>query len=162
MQRPDILAGGFTFFTVALWAGALPAALLVDDQGVFRVTWRPVPLIVLAGLLLLGGSALVYGAGRQLTRAGGRLLGVRPGSVLVTDGWYRLVRNPQHLGTVLVALAPPVALAPRLVWMIPLVAAVWLVVGLEPLEDRRLLDAFGDDFRVYRSAVRPWLPRMRG
>jgi len=162
MQRPDVLAGGFTFFTVALWAGALPAALLVDDEGAFRLAWRPVPLIVLAGLVLLAGSALVYGAGRQLARSGGRLLGVRPGPVLVTDGWYRFVRNPQHIGTVLVALAPAVALAPRLMWMIPLVAAVWLVVGLEPLEDRRLLDAFGDDFRDYRSAVRPWLPRMRG
>jgi len=30
--------------------------------------------------------------------------------------------------------------------VIPLLAAVWLVVGLEPLEDRRLLEAFGDDF----------------
>jgi protein-S-isoprenylcysteine O-methyltransferase Ste14 len=159
VQRSDFLAGGFTLFTVALWAGALPAALLVDDDGVFRLTWRPVPLVVLGGVVLLAGSALVLAAGRQLSRAGGRLLGVRPGTVLLTDGWYGMVRNPQHVGTALVALAPAVALEPRLVWMIPLVAAVWLVVGLEPLEDRRLLEAFGDDFRKYRAAVRAWLPR---
>jgi protein-S-isoprenylcysteine O-methyltransferase Ste14 len=162
VQRPDLLAGGFTFFTVALWAGALPAALLIDDNGAFRLTWRPVPLIVLSGLVLLAGSALVFGAGRQLSRAGGRLLGVRPGPSLVSDGWYRLVRNPQHVGTTMVALAPALALEPRLVWMVPLVAAVWLVVGLEPLEDRRLLEVFGDDFRRYRAAVRPWLPRLGG
>ena len=88
-----------------------------------------------------------------------RLLGVRPGPALVTDGLYRVIRNPVHVGTTLLALAPAVALGPRVMWMLPLVAAVWLVVGLEPLEDRRLLEAFGDDFRRYRASVWAWIPR---
>ena len=159
MTRPDWLAAGFTLFTAALWAGVLPAALLRDEAGGFLLEWRPMPLIVLGGVVLLAGSALLFGAGRQLARAGGRLLGVRPGPTLLTDRWYGRVRNPQHIGTTLVALAPALALAPRLVWVIPLLAAVWLVVGLEPLEDRRLLEAFGDDFRQYRARVRPWLPK---
>ena len=90
-----------------------------------------------------------------------RLLGVRPGPALVTDGWYGVVRNPVHIGTTLLALAPALALGPRVMWMLPLVAAVWLVVGLEPLEDRRLLEAFGDDFRRYRAATWAWIPRRR-
>jgi protein-S-isoprenylcysteine O-methyltransferase Ste14 len=159
MHRPDLAAGGYAFFTVALWAGALPAALLRDDAGVFHLDWRPVPLVVLGVMALLAGTALVFAAGRQLARAGVRLLGVRPGRALVTDGLYRVVRNPVHIGTTLLALAPAVALGPRVMWMLPLVAAVWLVVGLEPLEDRRLLEAFGDDFRRYRAATRAWIPR---
>ena len=162
MQHPDLAAGGHAFLTVALWAGALPAALLRDDAGVFRFDWRPVPLLALGVLMLLAGTALVFGAGRQLSRAGVRLLGVRPGPALVTDGLYGIVRNPQHVGTTLVALAPAVALAPRVMGILPLVAVVWLVVGLEPLEDRRLLEEFGDDFRDYRRAVWRWLPRWRG
>ncbi|MFH1330597.1 MAG: methyltransferase, partial [Actinomycetota bacterium] len=162
VQRPDLLAGGFTFFTVALWAGALPAALLRDDAGVFRLSWQQLPLVACGALVLLGGSTVLFGAGRQLSRAGVRLVGVRPGPALVTDGWYRTVRNPQHLGTTLVALAPALALTPRVMWAIPLVAVVWLVVGLEPLEDRRLLEGFGDDFRAYRRVVSRWLPRWRG
>lgn len=159
MQRPDLAAGGYTFFTVALWAGALPAALLRDDAGVFRFDWRPVPLVVLGALALLAGTALVFAAGRQLSWAGVGLFGFRPGPALVTDGLYRVVRNPVHVGTTLLALAPALALGPRVMWMLPLVAAVWLVVGLEPLEDRRLLEAFGDDFRRYRAATRAWIPR---
>jgi protein-S-isoprenylcysteine O-methyltransferase Ste14 len=159
VQRHDFLAAGFTFFTVALWAGALPAALLRDDAGVFRLTWRPLPLVVTAGVVLLAGSVVLQGAGRQLSRAGGRLLGVRPGKALVTDGWYRRVRNPQHVGTALVALAPAVALAPRVMWAVPVLAVVWMVVGLEPLEDRRLLEVFGDAFVEYRAAVPRWFPR---
>jgi len=162
VQRSDLLAGGFTFFTVGLWAGFLPAGLLRDDAGAFRLSWRPLPLVVCGALVLLAGSAVLFGAGRQLSRAGARLLGVRPGPALVTDGWYRIVRNPQHLGTTLVALAPALALAPRVMWAIPLVAVVWLVVGLEPLEDRRLLEGFGDAFREYRGAVSRWLPRWPG
>ena len=161
MQRSDLAAGGYTVFTVALWAGVLPAALLRDDAGVFRFDWRPVPLVVLGGLALVAGTALVFVAGRRLARAGVRLLGVRPGPVLVTAGPYRVVRNPVHVGTTLLALAPAVALGPRVMWMLPLVAAVWLVVGLEPLEDRRLLEAFGDDFRRYRASVWVWIPRRR-
>ena len=160
-RRPSLLAGGYTFFTVALWAGVLPAALLRDDDGVFRLGWRPWPLVVLGALVLLAGTALVFAAGRQLSGAGVRLMGVRPGPALVTGGLYGVVRNPVHVGTTLVAMAPAVALGPRVMWMLPLVAAVWLVVGLEPLEDRRLLEAFGDEFRQYRATVWAWIPRWR-
>jgi len=162
VQRSTLVSGGFTFSTVLLWGGALPAALLRDDAGVFRLAWRPVLPLALGALSLLAGSAVVFAAGRQLSRAGVRLLGVRPGPVLLTGGWYRRVRNPQHVGIVLVALGPALALQPRVMWMIPLVAMVWMVVGLEPLEDRRLLEAFGDGFRDYRAAVSRWIPRMRG
>jgi protein-S-isoprenylcysteine O-methyltransferase Ste14 len=162
VQRSDLVAGGFTFFTVALWAGFLPAALLRDEAGIFRLSWRPVPFIALAALCLLAGSALLLCAGRQLARANVPLLGVRPGAALVTDGCYRRVRNPQHIGTALVTLAPAVALDRRAMWVIPVVATVWLVVGLEPLEERRLLEVFGDEFREYRSAVPKWFPRMKG
>jgi protein-S-isoprenylcysteine O-methyltransferase Ste14 len=159
-RRADLKAAAFTFLTAALWAGALPAALLRDESGAMRLVWRPVPLIVLGGLVLTGGTALVYLAGGHLARAGAHLVGVRPGPVLVTDGWYARVRNPQNIGTTLMALAPALALAPAIMWMLPLVAAVWMVVGLEPLEDRRLLEVFGDDFRAYRARVRAWLPRL--
>lgn len=162
VQRHDRIAGGFTLFTVALWAGFLPAGLLRDETGALHLSWRPVPLVAVGILLLAVGSVFVFGAGRQLSRGGMRLLGVRPGPALVTDGWYRLVRNPQHIGTTLVAVAPALALDLRIMWVSPLVAVVWMLVGLEPLEDRRLLEVFGDDFREYRSAVPKWFPRMRG
>jgi protein-S-isoprenylcysteine O-methyltransferase Ste14 len=36
----------------------------------------------------------------------------------------------------------------------------WLVAGLEPLEERRLLEVFGDEFREYRRTVGRWFPRL--
>ena len=60
MQRSDTTAAVFTFLTVALWAGVLPAALLRAEAGGFRLSWRPLPLVVVGGLLLLGEAVSAW------------------------------------------------------------------------------------------------------
>jgi protein-S-isoprenylcysteine O-methyltransferase Ste14 len=91
---------------------------------------------------------------------GVKMLGVQPGPVLVTDGWYRRLRHPQHVGIGLVSLAPALAIDLAAMWVTPVAAAVWLIAGLEPLEDRRLMEQFGAEFVAYRKAVPRWIPRL--
>jgi len=79
--------------------------------------------------------------------------------VLVVTGPYRYLRNPMDAGTVLVAAAPALTLGLRQTWIVPVAAIVWFVAGYEPLEERRLLEAFGDDYREYRRAVPRWFPK---
>lgn len=145
----------------ALWVGALPAVLMADTDVPRSELWRPVPLVALAVLVALAGTALIFLPSLALYRRGVPLYGVTPGPVLVTDGWYGRIRNPQHVGTVVLALAPAAALDVAWLWAIPAAVAAWLVAGLEPLEDRRLLEEFEDDFRAYRAAVPRWVPKVR-
>ena len=160
MKRSVLSPLLYSIVMSALWIGVLPALLLGDRERPLADLWRPVPLIVLAVIVALVGVVAVFAPSRALYDRGVPLFGVAPGPVLVTDGWYGRVRNPQHIGTVLMALAPAIALDHAWLWSVPAVAAAWLVAGLEPLEDRRLLEEFGDDFREYRTAVSRWLPKM--
>jgi protein-S-isoprenylcysteine O-methyltransferase Ste14 len=158
MKKPAVIAGFFTLVTVVVWAGALPGALLRHRLVDLARLWQPVPLLAIAALLLVAGTALIYLPGRQLCGVGVRMFGVEPGPVLVTDGWYRRVRHPQHVGIGLVSLAPAVAIDLSAMWIAPVAAAVWLVAGLEPLEDRRLMEEYGAEFLAYRKAVPRWVP----
>lgn len=153
-------AFGYTLVTVGLWVGLLPAMLIRDQEGVLDIPWRS-PAFVVAGFLLLAvGGSVVYLAGRSLSSRGVALFGLRPGPVLVVDGYYGKVRNPIDVGTTLLALSPMAALAVDLMWVVPGAAVVYFVIGTGVYEDARLREEFGDRFVEYRAAVPKWLPRL--
>mgnify|MGYP001596349076 CR=1 FL=1 len=146
----------YTTVTVALWAVLLPA-VLIRDQGP-GVPLRPFPLLLLAAAVLVVGTGLIHYPGRQLASAGVGLFGMTPGRVLVTDGWYRRVRNPIDIGTTLVAVSAWAAFDVTLMWVVPSAALINFAVAAGLYEDRRLFEAFGDDFTAYRRRVGKWIP----
>lgn len=148
-----------TAFVVGVWAGVAPTALARDDAGRLLLDLRPWPLVVVAGLTLLVGSALVFEPGKQLAAAGAHLFTTRPGPRLVTDRWYARIRNPQEVGTLLVAAAAPMALSALVTWVIPLAALAYTAVALGPYEERRLHEAFEEEWEAYRDRVPRWIPR---
>jgi protein-S-isoprenylcysteine O-methyltransferase Ste14 len=81
-------------------------------------------------------------------------------ALLVTSGPYAASRNPMYLGWVLLQLGAGVVRGS--LWMIAAVPAAAALVhrGIRG-EERRLDDAFGDEFRRYRSIVPRYLPRRR-
>jgi len=159
VKRSDAVAAGYTAYVLTLWAAVLPVVVLVGETGSAVPVWRPWPFAVLGSVALASGAALVMAGGRRLAGAGIGLFGARPGPVLVVTGPYRYLRNPMDAGTVLVAAAPALTLGLRQTWIVPVAAIVWFVAGYEPLEERRLLEAFGDDYREYRRAVPRWFPK---
>jgi protein-S-isoprenylcysteine O-methyltransferase Ste14 len=159
VRRSHVAAAGYTAFVIVLWALALPAMVLIGETGSAVPVWRPWPFAVLAAVAIAAGVALVLAAGRHLAGAGVGVFGVQPGPVLVTTGPYRYLRNPVDAGTVLVAAAPALALGLRQTWIVPVAAILYLAVGFEPLEERRLLESFGDEYADYRSSVPRWFPR---
>ncbi|MEX2322888.1 MAG: hypothetical protein WEA29_03865 [Acidimicrobiia bacterium] len=159
MIPASIRAGGYTVFAVGLWAVGLPAILARQPSGGFVVAWRGPVLVGFGVALVVGGACVVNRAATQLASSGVGVFSVAPGPVLVTDRWYGRLRNPIDAGVVLLGLGAAVALDLPRVWIIPVAAVVNGVVGAGFYEDRRLLEAFGDDFREYRDRVGKWIPR---
>ncbi len=76
---------------------------------------------------------------------------------LVTTGWYRVVRHPLYLLSMLFLLSNPVVSTRGI--LLTLISAVYFVVGAL-LEESRLLLEFGDEYRMYQRTVPFIIPRI--
>lgn len=121
----------------------------------------PVPAEGLAralGVVLIAlGLGMVAGCVALFVRRRTTIVPHRRAAALVTDGPYRLTRNPMYVSLTLIYLGVVAftnVLWPLLLLPIPLllVAAVHI-----PFEERTMHDVFGDDYRCYAARVRRWL-----
>jgi len=103
-------------------------------------------------LFAVGGAlriAPVFVLGRRFSG----LVAIQPDHQLVTDGIYRLIRNPSYLGLLVnslgwaLAFRSGVGIALTLLMMVPLVARM-------RSEERLLADRFGSEYEAYRA--RTW------
>lgn len=152
------MAALYTLYSVALWAGALPAILAWGAEDPWGPPWR----LVLGAVLIVGGALLVHRGGADLEQVGVQPFGIRPGPALQTEGVYGWVRNPQDVGAVLIAAGAWVATSVSDMWIVPVAAMAYFAIGYEPLEDRHLAETFDDDFAAYRATVRRWVPNRPG
>ena len=111
----------------------------------------------MGGASLLAGGALMRSFVQAFQRANTPLDPYKPSRAIVTDGPYRLSRNPGYLGMALVyggisILADaPVALVP-----LPL-AIVAIDRGVIAREEQYLARTFGTPYLDYKRQVRRWI-----
>ncbi|SNX71295.1 protein-S-isoprenylcysteine O-methyltransferase Ste14 [Cereibacter ovatus] len=131
------------------------AALALDRLLPFGLFGVPGDVAGVAlGLLGLGLSAL---AARRMRARSTPVMPHREASALVTDGLFRLSRNPIYLANVLILLAV-------LLWIdaplgLPLVPAfMWVLTRrfIEP-EETRLRRLFGEGFDRWAARTRRWI-----
>lgn len=77
---------------------------------------------------------------------------------LITTGLYAYMRHPLYTGGLLLIWFMPVMTTSLLAFN--LAATLYLYIG-SVFEERRLLAAFGDDYKQYRSRVPRLIPRLR-
>jgi protein-S-isoprenylcysteine O-methyltransferase Ste14 len=118
-----------------------------------KPSWIPLigGALFLAGAVMAGWSLSLFRKARTTTVPG------EISSHLMTEGPYRLTRNPMYVGLTLAYLGEAGLL--RQVWPVvclPFVLAYlnWVVL---PLEETRLGQAFGETYARYRSRVRRWI-----
>lgn len=117
--------------------------------------WR----LALAGALVLTGGAFDV-AGLVAFRASRTTVNpLRPerSSALVTNGVYRLTRNPMYVGMACLLLAWAVYLGPLPVLTGPVLFVLYITRFQIVPEERALRRLFGADYEAYAARVRRWL-----
>ncbi len=140
-----------------VWAQfLLLALLLLPGDPLWGATW----IAVVAVLLALVGAGLatagVVALGRDLVP----WVAPKPDAPLRTGGIYRWTRNPIYLG-ILIGAAGWVLWRGRIELVVIWVLLVAVLVTKAHVEQRRLIDAYGDEYREY-AARTPLLLFARG
>jgi protein-S-isoprenylcysteine O-methyltransferase Ste14 len=105
----------------------------------------------------LGGLALSNVASIRLRRAGTPLESDLIPTALLTDGVFRVSRNPVYLGMLLLLAGEATMLGTvgaMLPWPAFYALLRWRFIGVE---ERVLLATFGERYARYRTGVRRWL-----
>jgi protein-S-isoprenylcysteine O-methyltransferase Ste14 len=142
--------------------GLFPLALLLVLLPGRDLFTEPLVAVALGvGVALVGQLVRCITIGFEYIIRGGRLGRVYAEN-LVTQGIYRLCRNPMYVGNLLIVAG--LALASNLVTcllvVIPLYAFVY--VAIVAAEEAFLRTKFGAEYELYAAAVPRWLPRVSG
>jgi protein-S-isoprenylcysteine O-methyltransferase Ste14 len=143
----------------------IPAAILLLTQNTrLPAERRPpsAPYFWLAVLLAAAGIVLSSWTVSLFLRVGkGTPAPWQPPQKLVIRGPYRVVRNPMITSVLLILLAEAVLFSswPVAIWMGVFFAANAVYFPL--VEEKGLLRRFGDDYRLYKTRVPRWIPRLK-
>lgn len=135
----------FLGFALAIW---IIGRLFAVDTGM---------LGVLGWLTICAGFALMLWTPLHFRRARTSISPFGQPSTLITDGPFRMSRNPIYLADAIVLTGLCLALdAPQALILIP--AFIWLItVRFIRQEETRLVQAFPDSFAAYARRTRRWL-----
>ena len=111
-----------------------------------------ISMVIGYGLLFVGIGLFAQGW-RQLYRA-------RQQNRLVTDGLYGLVRHPQYTGLFIGLFGEGVVHWPTIfsVILFPIIVLVYTLLAYR--EERRVLEIFGEQYRIYRQQVPMFFPGL--
>jgi len=76
---------------------------------------------------------------------------------MVTEGPFRLSRNPMYLGMLLTLIGLATLYGTALSFVFPLLYFFVASLYYIPFEEERMIKAFGDDFIAYKAKVRRWI-----
>ena len=152
--------GGDTAGVIAppplIYLGALGIGFGIDRVIGTRTLPRPVTVPIGAASIVAGAGLLRSFLG-AFQRARTPVDPYRPTEAIVTDGPYRLTRNPAYLGMALTYAG--IAIAANAPWALaPLPVAIAVIDrGVIAREERYLERKFGTPYVDYKRRVRRWL-----
>jgi protein-S-isoprenylcysteine O-methyltransferase Ste14 len=117
-----------------------------------RLVGVPVGIACVLLPFVLGFAAL-----RAMRHARTSVIPYRPTTALLTEGPYRLSRNPMYLAMVVQYVG--LAMLFNALWAIALLPLALVVVHVTVIkrEERYLEQRFGEDYRAYKARVRRWI-----
>ena len=111
------------------------------------------------GLLVMALSLLLrYGSIRWLGPMFTRFVQVLPDHKLVTNGPYSLVRHPAYTGLLVFFIGMGIALGDWLSLLFLIIIPPIGIIYRIKVEEQALLEAFGEEYRVYMRRVKGLVP----
>jgi protein-S-isoprenylcysteine O-methyltransferase Ste14 len=158
-QEGLLLAIALRLVGLGMWAGML-AYLINPDWMAWAQVALPDEIRWLGALCGVLFIALIYwtlsNLGKNLTDS----VVTRSAATLVTSGPYRYIRHPFYVSVALVIAA--IALLSANVFLALTGTATLLLLALRtPIEERKLLERFGEPYRAYVARTGRFLPRLR-
>jgi protein-S-isoprenylcysteine O-methyltransferase Ste14 len=150
-DTPGVIAPPPLIYLAGLGIGFLLEAVLPGGS------FPAVVSLGLGGVALAAGSVFAGWFVASFRRADTPLPPYEPTTALVTDGPYRLTRNPGYLGFALIYAG--IALlsdAPWVLLPLPFILAV-IQQGVIAREERYLEGRFGTDYLRFKARTRRWL-----
>ena len=124
--------------------------LLPTPLGQWGLQWLGLALLLAGGLLLILAAGLFRVRGTTVDPT-------RSPDLLVTDGLYRLSRNPMYLGMLLVLVGFALWRDSWLALLCPLAFFLYMSQVVIPREERMVESRFAEQFQAYRQRTRRWL-----
>ncbi len=111
----------------------------------------PGAIVFIGGSVVLAAFAIL-----AFRRAGTSVDPRRPTTAIISDGSFRLTRNPLYLALTLLIIG--IAIAVDGLWLVIMLIPTLIVMtyGVIRREERYLEAKFGDDYRAYKASVRRW------
>jgi protein-S-isoprenylcysteine O-methyltransferase Ste14 len=116
----------------------------------------------LAVVLLAVGAPMVAWTISRFLKTRGTPIPFSPPPVFVTDGLYKIVRNPMHLGWTLVIVG--VGVLRQSFTLLAIFTPVFIlahILYIKLIEEKELEEKFGQAYREYKKRVGMFLPRFR-
>jgi len=149
-----IISSLVLFVFLALWQGS--DTVLLQVQGLPEIIMRSFFFLAILGTAW-GMWALrfvdLFGLDTVIKHEVAESSAAKPFTI---RGPYRWVRHPLYLFTIILFWSYPVITADRLLFNI--IWTIWVIVGTR-LEERELVEDFGDDYREYQKKVAMLFPR---
>jgi len=115
------------------------------------------PYRYLGILLLLGGFATVVRVADDLRRAGTTIKPFEPSSVLLTEGLYRVTRNPIYVSMSVGLLGLAVLLGSLSPFLVVPIFVYLIGRRFVRAEEAVLEQVFGAQYSAYKARVRRWI-----
>ena len=143
---------------LCIWSGVFLAWVAAFMLRRFAIPWDRGLLFTAGIMLMLAGVAFRWYAIRVLGRFFTVVVAVSPGQTVVEAGPYRWIRHPSYSGAILTLFGFGLVFAN---WLSLLLIMIFAVIGYAyriTVEERVLLAALGDPYRLYMKRTRRIIP----
>lgn len=149
IEKPKVLPPVYFFTAILIMTGLhffIPIKAVLSP-----------PLAYIGALLVVLGFASTMWAVRVFFRVGTPFKPFEPSKVLVTQGLYRITRNPMYGGMVLALLGTAIWLGTASPFLVIPIFIWFIHRTFVQREERFLEDIFGKEYLAYKASVRRWL-----